>query len=260
MREVIYRAMLRAPIKISATIFGVAGFVGSVWPEWARILLASGMNAESIRIAAIVALAIAAIYFAALWLLKPPAKTVTTSPEGQAATTAGDGSPAMAAGRDIYNYYNSPFPVSDDGTIVLDGGDAGGRHSPEPSSTGQMNIHPDLPLSGLLIRVYASFRFAIGSIPKGGKARTNFLRAVNLRIADTVKLNRLHVWARLGDRALEPIGEYDWGVGIFDHVRNVLFVPGPYSNGIEYRDLHFNKEEIEAVWPDRPETMIDKGK
>jgi hypothetical protein len=113
---------------------------------------------------------------------------------------------------------------------------------------------PDLPLAGLLVRVYKK----LGGAPaKGAAERPEFLRRVNLEIMDKVAHHKLHVWARFGERALDLITEEDWRQGSFNHLKNALHVPAAYSEGYDLTDLHFNRAEVERVWPTPLRTTND---
>jgi hypothetical protein len=112
---------------------------------------------------------------------------------------------------------------------------------------------PDLPLTGLLVRVYA----ALGPPPQGDLEEREFWRSVNLAIADKVVSEELHVWARMGDRALALTPLDRWEVGEFDHKKGSLHVPVAYSEGYELTDLHFYKAEIDRIWPEGSRTTND---
>ena len=104
---------------------------------------------------------------------------------------------------------------------------------------------PDLPLNGLLVRVYAK----LGGEPSGASARAAFKRRVNLEIMDRIAHNHLSVWGRFGVRALEAISDNLWQRGTLDHEKNAFSVSISYGDPATYDDLHFNKAEIDKVWP-----------
>jgi hypothetical protein len=106
---------------------------------------------------------------------------------------------------------------------------------------------PDLPLSGLLVRVYRH----LGGSPSGSQnTKQVFFDRVDKLIMDTVSQKRLSVWARYGKRPLTLISKDDWDNGTFDHKRKCFMGDRGYSpRPPEYEDLHFNKDEIDAIWP-----------
>lgn len=103
---------------------------------------------------------------------------------------------------------------------------------------------PDLPLPGLLVRVYAKHRL----VPHGEALSQAYYRKIDLEIADTVALNNLHVWGRWRDRPLAPLSFDSWKRGKFSHRRKTVTVPTVDSNMI-YTDLHFCIAEIDRHWP-----------
>lgn len=113
---------------------------------------------------------------------------------------------------------------------------------------------PDLPLAGVLIRVYKK----LGPVPTDAERRTAFLQKVDHEIADCVKFNHMHVWGRSGEgRALEDIPLHIWESGAFDHAQKRFSWPPAYSSMCYLTDLHFNKTEVDRVWPMPPETPSD---
>jgi hypothetical protein len=113
---------------------------------------------------------------------------------------------------------------------------------------------PDLPFTAVLLRVYK----ILGGAPEGASQKEEFIRKVNRQIMDKVVHERMHVWGRLGERALEPLTDGDcWERGTLDHKRQEFRLQAAYSNEIKFTDLHFSKAEVERVWPIPPRTTND---
>lgn len=112
----------------------------------------------------------------------------------------------------------------------------------------QAKPKPDLPLTGLLIRVYKK----LGPPPHDDDQRQAFYRRVNLEISDKVAVHQLHVWGRLGDLPLQAIYRHEWSHGRFDH-RGKRFVHAYDFGTRDFTDLHFNKAEIDEHWPQEAE-------
>lgn len=116
MRRVVYQALLKAPFRILSTISGIAGFVGSVWPDKVRALI--GTVSFPVQPVSIGLLALATIYFLLLWLLKP--SELPNGGEGPTQSTVGHGSHAISAGRDVHVYPAPPAHEPKKSNYTLD--------------------------------------------------------------------------------------------------------------------------------------------
>lgn len=116
------------------------------------------------------------------------------------------------------------------------------REWPEPPPSPPK---PDLPLNGLLVRIYK----ALGPSPEGEAAKANFYRKVNFEIGDQVVENGLHVWGRYFERPREIISARALKRGRFDHRKGVFLAPTIDSDPMKYTDLHFNTAEVDKIWP-----------
>lgn len=116
----------------------------------------------------------------------------------------------------------------------------------ERVTTGTPAPKPDMLLAGLLVRVYKK-------LGRPNSKSTDFVRCVNLEIADTVAMHHLHVWGRINSRPLDLIPEDYWRRGELDHRANSFTVI--FQSAIVYTDLRFNRSEIDAHW--KPEDNTD---
>ncbi|WP_430428353.1 hypothetical protein [Parasphingorhabdus sp.] len=106
-------------------------------------------------------------------------------------------------------------------------------------------LKPDIPLNGFLGRIYKSF----GGAPSSDAQKTSFYKKVNREIADKVSLNNVNVWGYYGERPIQKIGKQSWDSGSFDHRQKTLSIQGDAVRPMVFRDLKFNKDEIDAIWP-----------
>ena len=112
---------------------------------------------------------------------------------------------------------------------------------------------PDLPLTGVLVRVYS----VLGPVPKDVAGLLKFYQKVDNLIADKVSVMGLHTWGRL-QGALMPLSVEAWQLGVFSHKTAFLIAPAPYNDdGVSYYDLHFCKHEIDKIWPEPLRTTND---
>jgi hypothetical protein len=120
---------------------------------------------------------------------------------------------------------------------------------PKPEAEPQ----PDFPLNGLLIRVYRHFGY-----PRANPSEDEQRRQINLQIMDKVVQNGLNVWGRRGDLALEKIGPAALRKARLDHRERELRAPSIDSRDMVFKDLHFSRAEVDAVWPDPLRTTNDR--
>lgn len=230
---------------------------GALWPEWFASRVGARVTATAVQEIGIGLLAASVVYFALLWWLKPGG----ASPTANGQRTHGHSSPSIGTAESIVINYAAPPPAVTQerkqalnpdryNQRALDGlaRALGAQSAPTyPPGLARYVIKPkpDLPLNGVLIRVY----LALGPIPKDNLEKAKFWRRVNLEIADKVVAEELHTWGRFGDRALAPIPLDKWEEGKFDHKRAALRVPVAYSEGYDLTELHFFKSEVERIWP-----------
>ena len=104
---------------------------------------------------------------------------------------------------------------------------------------------PDMNLTELLVRVYKH----LGGAPKEQPERDNFIRKVDFEIIDQITENGLHVWGRYGDRAREPISAHSLRQGKLNHRMDTFAVPSIDSGPMVFRELRFDRDEVDQVWP-----------
>lgn len=112
--------------------------------------------------------------------------------------------------------------------------------------TGQVGgKRPNLPLAGVLVRVYRK----LGGAPRQENRRAEFRRNVDLEIADQVNLNGMSVWGRVNDEPLRPV--LNLHTARFDHMSGSVRVKdGNFIHYATFTDLKFCKAEVDEVWPD----------
>lgn len=106
---------------------------------------------------------------------------------------------------------------------------------------------PDMPLNGLLVRLYKKQ----GPVPNDAAQLARFRRSVDREIANEVKLKKMRVWGHLGRRPIQLISQREWDAGEFYHMRGTFSVVSGYPDPTTttYFDLYFNKDEVDRVWP-----------
>lgn len=104
---------------------------------------------------------------------------------------------------------------------------------------------PDIAIVGLLGRIYKK----CGKLPKDGRLKAAFYKRVDREIADAVVLNRLSVWGYYMDTPIRAINFHAWQNAILDHRKRTLSIPTDTARPMIIRDLRFNKEETDAIWP-----------
>ena len=92
MRRVVYQALLKAPFRIASGLSTAAGIVGSVWPD--RVKAVIGNTDLPVQQISIALLALSAVYFLLLWLLKPGERKGGDA-GGNSITTGGPNSPGF---------------------------------------------------------------------------------------------------------------------------------------------------------------------
>lgn len=248
MRRVVYQALLRAPLRIAGSVSGVAGFVGSVWPEKVKAVIGEGVPVQPVGI---VLLGAAAIYFLLLWLLKPGESK--SGGAGRSQTTHGPSSPAVGVVQGDFHMYPPPPATQERKKPATEcAADEIARQVriansglPRGLATFKLDPKPNLNLNELLVRIYK----LLGPPPAGNLEQAKFWERVDLEIADKVSHNNLHVWGRTGKRPLTLIELDKWEVSEFDHRLKTLHVPVAYSSGYDLSDLHFYRPEIDRIWP-----------
>lgn len=264
MRRVVYQTLLGAPFKVLGAASGIAGFVGSVWPEKVKAVLDSG--SFPIQTASAVLLVGAVLYFALLWWLKPGERD---EGGGTTQTTHGPHSPNFGhvggnvtithGAQDATQPSKSPYGSARPLRASEQARDEINRHlriergDPPWLETHRADPKPDLNFNGLMVRVYKN----LGGSPPSGPSRKEFWGRVDREVADKMSLNYLHAWGRMSPtQALREIDSSAWAEGLFAHRDKALFVPNGLHT-IEFSDLHFWKHEIDRIWPKPLETTND---
>jgi hypothetical protein len=104
----------------------------------------------------------------------------------------------------------------------------------------------DMPMKAFLGRIYKKLGPAPNPIDV---AREEYEKRVDLEIIDKIVSRNLHVWGRTGPKgALLPVDADRLPSATIDHRKQEVEVQWPYNSGT-YWDLHFNKAEIDRVWP-----------
>ena len=74
------------------------------------------------------------------------------------------------------------------------------------------------------------------------------VRDVNVTIADKAVHDKLTVWGRYGERAIEQLTDSEIEAAKFSYADNkIQTVYG--ATGITYKDVKFVSEEVDAIWP-----------
>jgi hypothetical protein len=265
MRRFVYKAMLGLPLRVLSGASSVVGITSAFWPERVKAFAGVSMTEDQIRYVGIVLCAVAIAYFALLWLLKPGEKDQGDHP---AQTSTGPQSPNLGGtfnGPVEFHYGPSPAatqpeksPHSYDIEALNSGlrkAILGAAHN-VPTQPGLARFivepEPDLPLRGLLDRVYA----AAGPAPKDAAGLVKFYQRIDNIISDKVSVKGLHTWGRLQGGLIKLDAEA-WQLGAFSHKNQNLLVPVPYGEGVYYSDLHFWKHEIDKIWPKPLRTTND---
>jgi hypothetical protein len=115
-------------------------------------------------------------------------------------------------------------------------------------------VEPDFPLNGLLIRVYGHYGY-----PRSAPSEAEQRRKINLLIMDKVVQRGLSVWGRQGDLPLGKLSAYALARATLDHRKSELRVASLDGDPNVYKDLHFNRAQVDAVWPD-PLTTTNDGR
>jgi hypothetical protein len=97
------------------------------------------------------------------------------------------------------------------------------------------------------VRVYKH----LGGAPDDKRAKLAFYDKVDREIANKVSLNELSVWGKLFKRPIGPISIETWRRGEFSHRQKHLAVHGDAVHPLLYTDLHFNKRQVDDIWPKR---------
>lgn len=88
------------------------------------------------------------------------------------------------------------------------------------------------------------------SITKHQKAeREEFHRKVDLEIMDQVSHHRMSVWGRNGDRARQPLSQFN--LMRFDHRNDVVSIMGDSLHAMVFKDIMFDGTEVKNVWPSK---------
>lgn len=104
---------------------------------------------------------------------------------------------------------------------------------------------PDIPITVLYGRVYKK----LGGAPSEGDRKNDFYKKVDREIADAVVLNKLSTWGYYMDTAIRSISYQSWRNGIFNHRNKTLLIPSDSLRPMIFKDLKFNKEETDGIWP-----------
>lgn len=82
----LYSALVAAPSKVLGGVSTVVGLGAAIKPQWVEAKIGSQVNADTIQNLGVALLAVSALYFCLLWLLKPggsgDASTVFNNPSG----------------------------------------------------------------------------------------------------------------------------------------------------------------------------------
>ncbi len=263
MRRIVYSGMVSAPSKVVSGAATLLGLAGTIWPEKVQNLAGDTVTVDNIQSIGIVLLIASVIYFALLWLLKPGE---SDSGKGNITqTTSGSNFHNIHAGTvgEMHLHAAPPPPAAKQ--IMRPANSVGERPHPRPqkiegwgrpdkphvSNLGELAktessvSRPDIPLNGFLGRIYKS----LGGAPSDDAQKNLFYKRVNQEIADKVSLNNVNVWGYYGERPIQKIGKQSWDSGRFDHRQKTLSIQGDAVHPMIFRDLKFNKDEIDAIWP-----------
>jgi len=124
-----------------------------------------------------------------------------------------------------------------------------------------MEIHPNTiraleglpPLEGdfTLKQLGTMLASRAASAPNDASGKKEFVRRINLEIADKVGQHQLCVWARRGNFRMESVSQHKLTTAIFDFQNNSLtYQPRDAVYPVPLDDVLFNRDEIRRVWPD----------
>ncbi|MDA9918307.1 hypothetical protein N9D37_00265 [Erythrobacter sp.] len=249
-----YDTLVALPLKSFSGIAGVIGIGAALWPTWFEEKIGAQVTADTLETLGLCLMAVSVIYFALLWWLKPAAEVSPRS----AQSSSGSGSPNIQSGGGDVNFYNAPPPPAS----TEERKNPYGTPSPSPYSgramkgldralRGVSSPEPDYPLVDMMRQVYGERKW-----PASRADQRAFVRKIDLEVADKISQQNASVWGRFHDTPLKSVGEH-WDRGTFKHITNSLTVPIGME-GTTYKDLHFNKAEIDAIWPKPISTTNDE--
>ena len=249
LRVVLYGLLSKLPARVFAGGGQAASIGASLYPDAVKTWLGNNVTPEHIRMIAIICAVVFALYWAILLWLKPKPAIEASNGQSFSSATRGALSPAINTIRGDANFHyglahaieepKKPQSLSYDVAKLT----SGLERSLLPSFE---KPKPDLPLTGLLIRVYARHR----PMPNDNIGKGKLWIKIDQEIADAVVENELHSWGRTSPgRARRPIDVSDWQHGNFNHRDKTLGVAGLYSDGFKLTDLCFCEAEIERIWP-----------
>jgi hypothetical protein len=240
---------------------GVSFVVGAIWTSYDRFTTIRGLPSDASDFVKMltdppwylpwaVMLVSALVLAWAFWEKEGPDDAGVS----QTSTTSGPNSPAIAAHNStVHNYFASPPPADVQPMKQAVGyrDKPAGWNADSASALHRVmtgyNPTPDMPLAGVLVRVYR----AMGGPPDDTSHLSQFYRKVDLEIVDKVSQNDMSVWGRIGDRPLERIRMESWRMGGFDHrAKCFRAVNIDAVHRTKYAHLHFNKAEVDEIWPD----------
>ena len=158
------------------------------------------------------------------------------SESGATQTTYGPQSPAIGSVAGDVHLYAQSHPVA-----------VNEPAAPPTQSQRRDQRQPDLPFTGVLVRLYKKK----GGMPEEEGKKQEFLRSINLELGDQTHQKRMAVWGRIHNLPIDRISPYSLQYGAFDHRNKQFTATGLHAvRSTVWTDLKFCKAEVDEVWPD----------